>query len=535
MNYYLKKKWKISSLVCLFKISEWGMQTVNNLLLIKIFAAAFALDFNGFLYWNLLNIITWAAYLTIAVTGDYFQGKAVKKLNNDLRHDLYLTLLNKDYVEYHSQDIGEYISWFTNNIKQIELMTWSPFFNSVGRVAQILINIIALAFIDWILLVVAIVVAIIMWIFPKNFEKKIEIMGEDNERVQGRSTGRLKDLLSGLYVLKHFGKESLFIERGDITSDNMESSYSNLNYYSNRFGRFFGLLKVTLSLLPDIIILLLAFAGRIDLSVLGGGGNLISGITYGFENLARFRINIASSKAYFDKINTDVRGQSINTNKINNFKPIEKSIEIENLSFSYGEKEILKDINMRFEKGKKYALVGQSGSGKTTLLKLLLGWQDDYTGYIKFDNKDSNEFSTSDIQRQISYIEQDVYLFNTSIIDNITLNEKYSKGEIDKAIKDSALSNDLKNMPDGLDTIVGEGGKNLSGGQKQRVAIARALIHNHSILLVDEGTSALDRENADIVEESLLNNKDLTLILISHHLSEERKKQFDKVYELGSA
>ena len=100
---------------------------------------------------------------------------------------------------------------------------------------------------------------------------------------------------------------------------------------------------------------------------------------------------------------------------------------------------------------------------------------------------------------------------------------------------DSALIQDLQSMPEGLDTVVGEEGRNLSGGQKQRVAIARALIHNRSILLVDEGTSALDKKNADIVENSLLANPDLTLILISHHLTEERKAQFDRVYALSPA
>ena len=125
-----------------------------------------------------------------------------------------------------------------------------------------------------------------------------------------------------------------------------------------------------------------------------------------------------------------------------------------------------------------------------------------------------------------------MFLFNSTIRDNITLGETFTDEQMEKALHDSALVGDLASMPDGLDTIVGEEGGNLSGGQKQRVAIARALIHNRSILLVDEGTSALDQKNADIVEKSLLANPELTLILISHHLTPERKEQFTQVYDL---
>jgi len=134
----------------------------------------------------------------------------------------------------------------------------------------------------------------------------------------------------------------------------------------------------------------------------------------------------------------------------------------------------------------------------------------------------------------MSYIEQDVFLFNTTIRENITLGEDFTEEQMQKALQDSALAGDLAHMPLGLDTPVGEEGSALSGGQKQRVAIARALIHDRSILLVDEGTSALDQKNADIVEKSLLSNPDLTLILVSHHLTEERKAQFTQVFDLAA-
>ncbi len=187
---------------------------------------------------------------------------------------------------------------------------------------------------------------------------------------------------------------------------------------------------------------------------------------------------------------------------------------------------------LTFRKGGKYALTGPSGCGKSTLLKLLLGWLPDYGGAIRSDGADARQFTPEELQRQMSYIEQNVFLFNATIRDNITLGEDFTDAQMEKALRDSALLGDLAAMPLGLDTPVGEDGGSLSGGQKQRVAIARALIHRRSILLVDEGTSALDQKNAGIVEESLLANPELTLILVSHHLAPERKARFTGVYSL---
>ena len=207
---------------------------------------------------------------------------------------------------------------------------------------------------------------------------------------------------------------------------------------------------------------------------------------------------------------------------------------MENVTFRYGEKSVLQNAAFRFERGGKYALTGPSGCGKSTLLKLLLGWLPDYEGTISFDGQNAKAYTPEQLQKQMSYIEQDVFLFNTTIRENITLGEKFTEEQMQKALQDSALAGDLAHMPLGLDTPVGEEGSALSGGQKQRVAIARALIHDRSILLVDEGTSALDQKNADIVEKSLLSNPDLTLILVSHHLGEERQKQFTQVYDLAA-
>ena len=162
----------------------------------------------------------------------------------------------------------------------------------------------------------------------------------------------------------------------------------------------------------------------------------------------------------------------------------------------------------------------------------MLGQLTGYQGSILYDKKELSCYDINTFYEQMAYIEQNVFLFDTSIRNNITLGDSYCEDEIDKVLKMSALEEDIRTFPEGLDTKVGENGKNLSGGQKQRVAIARALIHNRTILFVDEGTSALDKENAAVVEEALLACPTLTLILITHHLKKDTIPLYDKVYSL---
>ena len=287
-----------------------------------------------------------------------------------------------------------------------------------------------------------------------------------------------------------------------------------------------GVISVCLQFLQQIVTVSLAIQGRIIIGAISSASNLTAGITNGLSSVANSRISIAAAKPYFENIT--VHAEDVLPPKDLTAETSCNTISMENVSFFYDDKQVLDNQSFIFEKGGKYALTGPSGCGKSTVLKLLLGWLPKYQGFIHFDGKNARDFTPEQLLQQMSYIEQDVYLFNTTIRDNITLGIDFSDKMLKRAIKDSSLDGDLANMPLGLDTPVGENGSNLSGGQKQRVAIARALIHNRSILLVDEGTSALDQKNADIVEQSLLDNPNLTLILVSHHLTQKRKRNLQK-------
>lgn len=188
---------------------------------------------------------------------------------------------------------------------------------------------------------------------------------------------------------------------------------------------------------------------------------------------------------------------------------------------------------MDFKIGGKYALVGESGSGKTTLLRLLLGQLQANKGAVLFDQMDACAYDPKSFSDQMAYIEQNVFLFHTTVRENITLGGDFTEEQIEEVLRNSALYEDLKLFENGLDTDVGENGRKLSGGQRQRIAVARALAHDRQILFVDEGTSALDAENAMVIEQALLACKNLTLILITHHMKEENLPLFDKVYRLG--
>ena len=530
MSYYLKKYWKANLITVLIQICMYSAQASFALITVRMSQAVIDLDLREFVFWMLMNLAGWFVYLALDSLRKIFMGRSVWKMNNAVRRDMAATLLQKDYQAYHAQDKGEYLSWFTTGIKEIESNAWESFFMFTSYLAQILANMAVLAVLHWSLLPAALISAAIMIIIPKLFEKKLQQLGEKCAQGQEAAVSGMKDLIGGYDVLRFFGRKERFKEGMDEASNQMEKPAYQKTCKGGFIYSGVGLVNASSQLLILLYTGLLVMKGIIPASVFWGSGTPCAAISNGLNLIAYYRMCIAASKPYFARI--DVHDDGGNAQEFQMTEPIQDSITVDNVSFSYGEKAVLEKMSASFKKGGKYALTGPSGCGKSTLLRLLLGWLPDYGGTIWFDGKNAKDFTAEQLQQQISYIAQDIFLFNTTIRDNITLGQDFTDEQMQKALKGSALEGDLANMPDGLDTVVGEEGGSLSGGQRQRVAIARALIHNRSILLVDEGTSALDEENASTLEESLLGNPELTLILVSHHLAPERKAQFDCVYQL---
>lgn len=546
---YLGNCWQDNAIVIFLLVFLCALQVGANLLMMQAFQGIIDRNRKAFLFWTLLLVAVW--FLIYGLTGaeTFFRCRVIRKMNNAIREDIAHMLLQKSYRQFHQQSVGEYLSLFTNDITQIENLAWNPFYDCIRSAVTVVLSTAALLSLHWSLLLASLVTTAIMLSAPKLFYKRMEALGNDCAQKQTAAVNSLKELLCGYDVLRFFEREPRFLKGVARSSEQMEYPRFHLAYVKGWLGAGMGCVNIICQMLHVTLIGFLSVKGIILTGALTGGGNLCGNLSAGLNNITQDVLSMQSSKPYFEKlfIQRDApsdkmemlckkqHGNEENHTNIESEMPadvMQNGIVMEHVNFGYTKETIINDFCAHFEKGGKYALTGPSGCGKSTLLKLLLGCLPAYSGSIRFGNREIKDCQSEQLWQQIGYIEQDVFLFNTTLLDNITLGEEFAEEQILKALQDSALDKDISSMPDGLHTVVGENGNNLSGGQKQRAVIARALLHDRSILLVDEGTSALDRENADRIEENLLSKPELTLILVSHHLSAEQQKKFTQVIAL---
>ncbi len=210
----------------------------------------------------------------------------------------------------------------------------------------------------------------------------------------------------------------------------------------------------------------------------------------------------------------------------------EKELRLENLTFGYKDKKnLFTCLNLSIKKGEKIAFIGESGCGKSTLVDIIIGLLSPREGRVLLDENELNMKNVKNYRQKIGYIPQNIYLFNDSIAKNISFGDEVDEEKLQRVIKQANLEHFVKNLPQGVQTKVGDGGSNLSGGQKQRIAIARALYLDPEILVLDEATSALDTESeAKIMDEIYKISKDKTMIIIAHRLSTITR--CDSIYRL---
>lgn len=472
-------------------------------------------------YFSLMGLVD---YLTSTTQACY-----LKKTLVALKQDIFKGLISKDYASFHENNTADYLSNLTNDINLIETNYITPFLMMIGDVVIFIGTTAVLLWINPWVTVAMFAIAILLMVVPALFGRALESRQNQVSTEQSIFTTRIKDILEGYEVVKSYRMTK------SVTTE-FNAVNKTLEQYKFKSAHLKGVAQaISMMFAIGTQIAGMAIAGYFVIKGNMSVGNLFAVVQLGngIQGPIMWIMQKVTMIKGMSGVNEKILAIIQEGQKESNERALfsfEESIILEDVSFGYEEDmPVLKDISYTFEKSKKYAIVGESGCGKSTLIKLMMGYYRNYDGKILVDQQDVNGATPLSVNELASMIHQNVYLFDKTIEDNVLLNHHFSDAQINQALTQSGVAKFMSQLTDGLNTSVGENGKNLSGGQKQRVAIARALIQQMPILMLDEGTSALDLQTAYDIERTLLGIGELTVITITHKLSEEILSQYDEI------
>ena len=467
-------------------------------------------------------------FVTECVDG-YIMSSYIKNTVNYLRCDIFTKILNKDMKDFSLDNSGKYISILYNDIKIIEDSLLNNIFLVISSFISFIISLLFLFSISPSIVIFIVIFGILGFVIPNALSKKLIIEKNNYSHNLEEITSVTKDLFSGFEVIKGFNIGSKINTIFKNSSNTVESTKKKCSILESIIKGFSLSFSVTVYLGVLILGGYLMYKGEISVGTAIIIIQLSTHIVGPVKTSISLINQIKSVSLIADKIDEILYDSCEDIEEVS-LPKFENSIEIKNLDFSYtNDRKALNNINLTFEKNKKYAIVGESGCGKSTLIKLLMRYYKDYNGDILIDNKDIHKIFSNDLYKNMSMIQQNVFMFDDSIKENIKLFANYSDEEVLSICDRSGLSNLISRLPDGINSLVGENGNKLSGGEKQRIAIARSLINNTKILILDESTSALDNETAYNLESSLLSINDLTLIVVTHKLIKNILLNYDEI------
>ena len=472
-----------------------------------------------------------AVMAAIMALGSYARPLFIERAVRQYRDYTFEQLTRKSTAAFHTENTSAYLSALTNDTVSIETNYLPALFTLPGNLL-LLIGSFALMLYYSIPLTLAAAAAALLPLAASLMagsrlscqEKKVS---DQNESF----VAALQDMLSGFPVIKSFKAQPEAVRLFSLR--NAASLKSKCSANRTRI-----ILQNICAAAGQLALFLVFMLGAL-LAIKGYG--VTAGVVLVFvqlmdtaessiSQLPQIWANRSSANALIDKL-----AAALSCGKEQDGIPaphtLQVSITLQNLSFSYSQEiPVLQNITYCFEAGKKYAIVGNSGSGKSTLLELLQGGYTGYQGQIRYDGRELRSFRPDSLYNLISVIRQNVFLFNSSILDNITMFRDFPEEKTALAVRRAGLESLLAAR--GADTPCGENGSSLSGGERQRISIARCLLQSTPVLLADEATASLDSATAFEITSSILSLEGITRILVTHRLEESLLRRFDEILVL---
>lgn len=440
-------------------------------------------------------------------------------------------LIGKSISSFRDESAAGYLSALTNDAASIETNYLAQMLAMITKAVTFIGALLLMCRYSLLMTAIAAGLTVLPLIASLLTGSRLQAVESRVSERNGEFTAALSDCLAGFTVVKNFRAEREIFRLFAQSNKALEHE----KFTGRRIKTLVGMIGAVTGIFAQLGV----FIAGVYLSM--KGGSMTPGAVVLFVNLMNFIISpiaelpglLACRKAALglvDKLAAALERSSSREGS-ETLNRLEHGIRLENVSFAYEPgKTVLHGINAEFEAGRAYALVGGSGSGKSTLLNLLMAAETNYSGNILADGIELSDISTESLYGTMAAIQQNVFVFNASIKDNVSMFRDFPKTEMDEAIARAHLGALIRER--GEDYLCGENGSGLSGGEKQRISIARSLLKKSSVLLADEVTAALDAQTAHRVSSDILDLQGITRIVVTHTLEESLLRRYDKIFVL---
>lgn len=440
-------------------------------------------------------------------------------------------LIGKSISSFRDESAAGYLSALTNDAASIETNYLAQMLAMITKAVTFIGALLLMCRYSLLMTAIAAGLTVLPLIASLLTGNRLQAVESRVSERNGEFTAALSDCLAGFTVVKNFKAEREIFRLFAQSNKALEHE----KFTGRRIKTLVGIIGAVTGIFAQLGV----FIAGVYLSM--KGGSMTPGAVVLFVNLMNFIISpiaelpglLACRKAALglvDKLAAALERSSSREGS-ETLNRLENGIRLENVSFAYEPgKTVLHGINAEFEAGRAYALVGGSGSGKSTLLNLLMAAETNYSGHILADGIELSDISTESLYGTMAAIQQNVFVFNASIKDNVSMFRDFPKTELDEAIARAHLGALIRER--GEDYLCGENGSVLSGGEKQRISVARSLLKKSSVLLADEVTAALDAQTAHRVSSDILDLQGITRIVVTHTLEESLLRRYDKIFVL---